>query len=80
MKAVIDSNLDKQKLPYLVAGTDELKDQLNTFFDQKSQNKEYFIIKPNMIDELKEDYKSFHNVDLIVDQLNDYYDVCGMSL
>lgn len=75
VKAVIDSNLDKQKMPYLVAGTDELKDQLNTFFDQKSYNKEYFIIKPNMIDELKEALQVVPlNVDLIVDKLNDYYD------
>lgn len=75
VKAIIDSNLDKQKIPYLVAGNDELKDQLNMFFNQKSNNKEVFIVKPNMIDELREALQVLPlKVDLIVDELNDYYD------
>lgn len=75
VKAVIKMNLEHQKLPYIIAGSDETKAEIEEFFNQKVANKPYFIVKKGFIDNIKEALAMYStNVEFIGEQLQDYYD------
>lgn len=75
IKAVIDLNLQQQKRPYIIGANEQLKAQMEEFFRQVDNNKPYFIVKDTMMDTLRDAFNVFPtNTDLIVNELQDYYD------
>lgn len=75
VKKIIQQNLQQQKTPYIVGATEELKGQMETLFDDAYNNKPYFLVKPDVLEELREMLQVYPtNAELIVNELNDYYD------
>lgn len=75
VQKVINQNLEQQKRPYIIGASEELKGQMETFFADVSDNKPYFMVKDTFLEQLRESFNVFPmSADLIVNELNDYYD------
>lgn len=75
VKAVIDMNLEQQKTPYIIGAVEEIAQEIQEFFIKKKNNQDLFIVKPKVVDLLKEALQIYPlNVELIITELNDYYD------
>lgn len=74
IKNVIKQNLEHQKLPYIIGATDEMKQELETFFSQKRRNKPYFIIKDKFAQNLRDALALYPtNAEFVGNLLQDYY-------